>query len=177
MKVFKHSSIILFIFFSFGTLLLQGCSNNNTNRFRFNPKAAPPPYDQSQAVRDTTLSGGIKIYVIKEGTGPYKVTPNDQIQVKYTGRTANGKVFTTTYTKNSITSNSTNITDLYPYPERNSSPLVEGLRRGLLGMQEGEKRIIRVPPSMGYTSSGTSIHGVNVYNKTLVYDVQLVKIY
>ncbi|HYW35847.1 MAG TPA: hypothetical protein VE868_10605, partial [Balneolaceae bacterium] len=79
MKVFKHSPIILLIFFSFGTLLMQGCSNNNTNRFRFNPKAAPPPYDQSQAVRDTTLSGGIKIYVIKEGTGPYKVTPNDQI--------------------------------------------------------------------------------------------------
>jgi hypothetical protein len=42
--------------------------------------------------------------------------------------------------------------------------------------KEGEKRIIRMPPSRGFTSSNSFMHHVNLYHKTLIYDVELVRI-
>jgi FKBP-type peptidyl-prolyl cis-trans isomerase len=117
--------------------------------------------------------------VVKKGSGPFKVAPRDVIQVRLTGRTANGKIFKTSYTPPDKGSNTTILQNLTPNPIRirgRTILLVKGLRRGLLGMKKGEKRIITVPPSMGYVNSGREVHGVKVYNKKLIYNVQLVRI-
>jgi FKBP-type peptidyl-prolyl cis-trans isomerase len=175
----KHLNRLLPVFILFAVFLaLQSCSDNNRNPFinRFEPKAAPPPYDSTQAVQDSTLGGGLKIYVIKKGDDTFRVSPNDAIQVRYTARRADGKIFQTTYHKNGLNGNTKVLYNLYPYPSGQVSPLQKGFRKGLLGMKEGEERIIRVPPSMGYTSSNASINGVNVSNKTLIYDVELLQI-
>jgi hypothetical protein len=178
----KHITKLFPVFILFAALLvLQSCGDNR-NPFiqRFEPEAAPPPYDSTQAVQDSTLDEGLKVYVVKKGNDTFKVSPNDAIQVRYTARRADGKVFQTTYHKNDLNGNAEILYNLYPHPSlgpRGSvSPLQKGFRKGLLGMKVGEKRIIRVPPSMGYTSSNASINGVDVYNKTLIYDVELLEI-
>jgi FKBP-type peptidyl-prolyl cis-trans isomerase len=178
------STIIALILLVGSTFALQSCDQNTGFYQTFFPKAAPPPFDSTTAVSDSALSEGTKIYIVKEGTGHFHVVYQDQLIVRLTGRTARGKIFRTSYTKLKSSSNTTTLPNLTPIPitistqlgARTVPPLVDGLRNGLLGMKEGEKRIIRVPPSQGYTSSNSFMHHVNLYHKTLVYDVELVRI-
>jgi FKBP-type peptidyl-prolyl cis-trans isomerase len=53
----------------------------------------------------------------------------------------------------------------------NTSSLVytQGFREGVLGMHLGEKKVLIVPPNLGYAGSTASIA-----NDTLYYDVQLI---
>jgi FKBP-type peptidyl-prolyl cis-trans isomerase len=182
MKLF--STIIVLILLAGSCLMLQSCDQNQGFYQTFFPKAAPPPFDSTAAVRDSALPGGTKIYVVHQGTGPFQVVYQDQLVVRITGRTAKGKIFRTSYTKRKSEPSTTTLNNLTPVPvtivtrlgPRTVSPLVAGLRNGLLGMKEGEKRIIRVPPSRGFTSSNSFMHRVNLYQKTLIYDVELVRI-
>ena len=155
-------------------LLIQSCDDNSTGP---DFSAAPEPYDRTAAVRDSSLGEGLEIFVIQDGEGPYEVTPNDQIQVRYTGRTADGEIFDTTYRPSSTTDNSRILSNLTPGPKSNQSPLIEGFRKGLVGMEEGEKRIIEIPPSLGYSDSTPGTNGFNLRNDTLIFDVELIRIF
>lgn len=162
-----------------GIFLVQGCDQGNRFIRTFFPEAAPPPYDSTAAISDTTLAGGTTIYTIKQGEGPFNVRYRDKVKVYLTGRTADGKIFRTSYTKREGFPSTTVLPNLTPYPVQikfNTYYLIEGLRKGLIGMKEGEKRIIRVPPSQGFTSPDTYKHGVKVSGKTLIYNVKLVQI-
>jgi FKBP-type peptidyl-prolyl cis-trans isomerase len=177
MKV--SSTIVLLAVLICGSFVLQSCDNNNGYYRTFFPEAAPPPYDSTGAVSDSTLPGGTKIYTIKEGSGDFQVVYQDQIVVRITGRTGKGKIFETSFTKREGSSNSKVLQNLTSTPIQGQFTtyyLVEGLRKGLLGMKKGEQRIIRVPPSMGYTDSDSYENGRKVYGKTLIYDVELVQI-
>jgi FKBP-type peptidyl-prolyl cis-trans isomerase len=65
------------------------------------------------------------------------------------------------------------------YRERNPDPVrfsltevIRGFREGIVGMVEGEKRVLIIPPALGY---GTQ-PGHRLSNQTLRYDVELVAI-
>lgn len=159
---------------------LQACEENS---LRIDFSQAPPPYDHSQAVRDTVLASGLHIYVIEKGSGPFEVTPNDQIQVRYTGRTESGEIFNTSYRENSPTGNTAIFRNLTPNQRAGAAPLIEGLRKGLIGMKEGEKRSIVVPPELGYQTSNRQCNAspctfrIDPRDKTLIFDVELVNIF
>ncbi len=163
-----------------GILFLQSCGGEDP--FSIDYSQVPPPFKISEAVRDSVLPQGVKIYVIEEGDGLFQVTFKDRIVVKYTGRTASGEIFVSSYSRRS--DNDTNfkatLVNLYPYPiqtprsPRPVPPLIEGFRKGLYGMQPGEKRIIVVPPEMG--SNRQTRSGIDLDGKTLVYNVELVEI-
>lgn len=177
MKIFRFIRSACIIFAAF--LFLQACGGKDP--FSVDYSQVPPPYDISEAVRDTILPDGLKIYVIEEGDGPFAVTFKDRIVVKFTGRTASGKVFKSSYARrrDEDTNFKTRLYNLYPYPIRSPitgrviPPLIEGFRKGLYGMEPGEKRVIVVPPEMG---SRQIQNGINLEGKTLIYNVKLVQI-
>ena len=106
------------------------------------------------------VGGKLEIKDTKMGSGaPAKV--GDTLLVHYTGKLTNGKVF------DSSKGDSPFMLVL------GEGMVIEGWDKGLIGLKEGGKRTLRIPPSMGYGASGTE--GIPP-NSTLVFDVELVKI-
>ncbi|MDX1671782.1 MAG: FKBP-type peptidyl-prolyl cis-trans isomerase [Balneolaceae bacterium] len=168
---------IIFITLTGSLLMFTGCGDGGGPT---GPdfSTVPPPFDTTQATSVIEGEEGLKIYVIAEGAGPFEVVVRDQVRIFFTGRRTDGTVFTSSYSNNS--NSPTLFSDLTP--NRSVSgitrvTLVEGLRRGLLGMKENEKRTIVVPPELGYQNlSSPGVNGFNLRNDTLVYDVELVEI-
>lgn len=160
-------------------LLLQACDDD---RRPTGPdySEVPEPFDTTEAVRTISSDDGLMIYIIEEGGGQDSVIYRDEISVRYTGRTKDGEIFESTY-RNGITTPQT-LQNLTPEPKQVSnrpnpvSPLIEGFRRGLLGMVEGEKRTIVVPPHLGYGDREQGQRGSSLQNDTLIFDVELVNI-
>ena len=175
MKLFNKSYFLYLVLLS--VVFLQGCGDNSS-RFDIDfEEAAPPAFDRSQAVRDSSLAEGLQIFVIEEGedTDLRPVTPNDQIQLRYTGRIkSSGEIFDTSYRVNSSTGNTTIFSNLSPGGQ---SSLIEGFRKGLVGMKKGEKRIIEIPPALGYSNAQRGTNGFDLRDKTLVFDIELVTIF
>lgn len=183
MQFFKKSPFLLFALLIFSALLIQSCNDNSTNRptgpdYSF----VPEPYNLSEADTTYTKEGGVEIYIIEEGVCPggieeyCTVQPVDQIGVKYTGRifndgTGGGEIFESTFADSSTTS--AIITNLTPNSTQQQAAQIEGFRRGLLGMKQGEKRVIIVPPSLGYNDSRPGVNGIDLRDKTIRYDVEL----
>lgn len=165
-------------------LLIQACGSGNDRRqIELTP---PEPYDLTSAVSDTTTDKGLKIYIIEEGNGRSEVNFRDEVLVRYTGRKQeNGKAFDSSY-RNGTTTPS-RFQNLTPVPKtfsgRRIEPLIDGfrlgivgLKNGLSGMVEGEKRTIIIPPELGYGSSDKNNRGNQLQDKTLRFDVELVEI-
>ncbi len=182
----------LIIFIS-ALFLLQSCGEDNSpTRVTYNP---PAPYEISEADSSIITEEGLEVHIIDEGYGPFKVTGRDQISAYYTGRTIEngniGRVFDSTYRnestspgvlRNLTTSSITNSQG------RTVSPLIEGFRLGIIGktvgeetvipaMREGEKRVIIIPPSLGYGDAQEGTNGYDLRNDTLRFDIELESIF
>ena len=182
MRFFKTSSILLLALLISSAFLIQGCGDDNNQPTGPDFSNAPDPYNMSDADTTYTKEGGVEIYVIEEGVCPggneefCTVEPVDQISLKYTGRifdggTGEGEIFETTYVDS--TGSSAIITNLTPNSTSQQAAQIEGFRRGLLGMKEGEKRVIIVPPSLGYSDNRPGVNGIDLRDETLRYDVEL----
>lgn len=94
------------------------------------------------------------------GTGP-TAEVGDVIIVNYTGRFENGTVFDTSLGKQ-------------PFTFRlGSGDVIHGWDLGLRGMQVGGKRLLIIPPDLGY---GSSDYGPIPANSTLIFEIELLKI-
>lgn len=153
-------------------LLIQACSNNSTG---VDFSDAPAPFDTTQAVNKTTTDDGLIIYVIEEGAGPFEVVVNDEVEVLFTGRTKDGTIFDSSYRNGStVPSIFRNLTPVNkPAGARAIPKLIEGFRRGILGMKIGERRTIIIPPSLGYGDSQDGTNGFNLRKDTLIFDIEL----
>lgn len=182
MKFFKQSLTPYFLFFISAFFLLQACGEDPyRTRVEFNP---PAPYDTSQPDSSFTTDDGLQIIIVEKGYGPFEVISRDRVSAYYTGRIIEngqiGKVFDSTY-KNDVESPGV-LRNLTPTPitspsGQQVSPLIEGFRRGLLGMTEGEKRVVIIPPSLGYGDSREGTNGYNLRNDTLRFDIELDQIF
>lgn len=158
-------------------LLLQACGEDRFTGPNYD--SVPPPFvDIHQVAPDSTTEDGLEFYFIEEGSGPFEVTSNDQIRVRYTGRKENGEIFESTYA-NGFDSPRT-FRNLTPESKQTGTgrvePLIDGFRRGLLGMKEGEKRTLVIPPELGYGTSDDESNNSRLKDETLVFDVELVNI-
>lgn len=179
MKLFKKSTPLFYIPLLLVMLFVQSCGEGPSSYY--DVELTPPePYDISKAVSDSTTEDGLQIYVIEEGQGrpEEKVVPRDQVQIRYTGRTADGKAFDSSYKNNTVTM--TTFRNLTPVPVTFSgqrvSPLIDGFRRGIIGMKPGEKRKLIIPPELGYGDPDQNFNAGNLADKTLYFDVELVSI-
>ncbi len=102
---------------------------------------------------------GLKYVVLKEGSGD-KPTPGAMISAHYTGMFLDGQKFGSSVDKGE--------------PIRiqvGTGRVIKGWDEALLDMKKGEKRILIIPPDLGY---GNKQQGPIPPNSTLVFEVELV---
>ncbi len=100
-----------------------------------------------------TLAGGTQIKVLEAGDGP-SPSPDDIVELGYTGRLADGSVF--------------DENEKVPFP---ASGTIPGFSAGLATMQVGGRYRLWIPPEEGYGASGRP--PVIPPDSLLVFDVAL----
>ena len=148
----RYSLLAVTLLFTFA------CSEDDPFFFEDDYSTVPTPFSTTGITPDTTESGLI-IYEIAEGdtSSPVDVGIRDQVTVYYSGRKTNGEYFDSSY-KNSRTT---------PV-QFTVSNLVDGFTEGLIGMKEGQKRVLVIPPNLGYGGTPNALR-----NDTLIFDLEL----
>ena len=104
----------------------------------------------------------LKIEDLVEGTG--KEAQNRQhVQVHYTGWLTDGTKFDSSVDRNQTFSF-----------QLGARQVIAGWDQGVLGMKEGGKRRLVIPPDLAYGSRGAG--GVIGPNETLIFEIELVKV-
>ncbi|WP_411822744.1 FKBP-type peptidyl-prolyl cis-trans isomerase [Leptospira sp. 'Mane'] len=84
------------------------------------------------------------------------------VTVHYTGKLTNGKVFDSSVDRGE------------PFSfDLGSGQVIQGWEKGILGMKEGGKRKLTIPPKFGY---GGRAVGPIPANSTLIFDVELIRV-
>ena len=105
----------------------------------------------------------LKIADMVKGKGSRTVESGDTVKVYYVGKFTNGQVFDSNYEK--------------PKPKRfpmRSTTLIKGWRVGILGMKQGGKRKLTIPPELAFGEKGK--FGRIPPNSTLIFEIELVEI-
>lgn len=127
------------------TLMFQnGPSDNNSNNQVQNPNAG-------LITEDILIGKG------KEAVAGSKVSVN------YVGTLVNGTKFDSSYDRN----------EPFQFILGNGE-VIEGWDKGILGMKEGGKRKLTIPPDMGYGEDGAP--PAIPPNATLIFEVELLKV-
>lgn len=102
-----------------------------------------------------------KIQNLIEGTG-VEVQSGDYITIHYKGWLENGKVFDSSYQRGT------------PFKCRiGVGDVIDGWDMGVIGMKQGGKRKLIIPPQLGY---GNNAIGEIPAGSTLIFEVELVSI-
>ncbi len=145
-------------------ILIGACAGDGNNIYRIDYSGAPDLPDTTQALTDTVTASGLHYYVIAEGEGPYEVAIRSDFDVYITVRLLDDKVIDSSYRNGATTPRS-----MGPSSGTTLNDLVEGVKEGLLGMKEGEHRVLVVPPELAYGSS----EGSKYQYETLVVDLKI----
>jgi len=112
-------------------------------------------------IQETGTVAALRVQEITVGVGD-PVAPGDTVSVQYIGVLPDGTVFDSTDAHGGV-----------PYTfVIGAGAVIQGWEQGLLGMKEGGRRLLAIPPSLGY---GAEANGPVPANATLIFDVQLVK--
>jgi cyclophilin family peptidyl-prolyl cis-trans isomerase len=124
-------------------------------------KAAPVKATTPKASDTVTTASGLKYIVTQKGpVGGAKPAKGTNIKVHYTGRLTDGKVFDSSVTRGQ------------PFEFAvGTGSVIAGWDEALLDMTKGEKRMLIIPPKLGYGDRGAA--GVIPPNATLIFDVEL----
>lgn len=97
----------------------------------------------------------------KQGLGKEAIR-GTTVVVHYTGKLTNGKVFDSSLDRGQ------------PFSfQLGQGQVIQGWERGIVGMKEGGKRKLTIPPKYGY---GERAVGPIPANSTLTFDVELIKV-
>jgi len=100
--------------------------------------------------------GKIQYHVIAQGKGP-EIKPHSSPFVRYTVKTINGSVIGSANQEEFISLDQT----------------TAGLQAGLLGMKEGEKRVLYIHPDLSYGEKGCLLFPPNIL---LIFEIEALKI-
>ncbi|WP_344474420.1 FKBP-type peptidyl-prolyl cis-trans isomerase [Glycomyces algeriensis] len=102
---------------------------------------------------------------VVEGSGA-EAKAGDSVSVQYAGfNWSNGKEFDASWNRGA---------QPFAVSPLGSAPVIQGWNDGLLGAQVGDRRLIVIPPELGYGAAGAG--GVIGPNETLVFVVDVVSI-
>jgi peptidylprolyl isomerase len=107
-----------------------------------------------------TTPTGLKYVVVTEGTGDATPAAGAMVKAHYTGKLLDGTKFDSSYDRG-------NPID-FPVGQ---GRVIKGWDEAFLGMKKGEKRVLIIPPDLGYGPSGRGPIPPNAY---MVFDVELV---
>lgn len=157
------SSILVTLFVS---LLIVSCDTNNDPR-RIDFSDVPEPFSIENPVSVDTTESGLIIYVIEEGSGDLEVIPRDQISFYYTKRYKDDldRIIGSSYANGVTFPHTGPVT-----PTSTRSVISESqFREGVIGMVEGEKRVlVLTPPVFGYLGNSYTYT-----NDTVWIDIEL----
>lgn len=119
------------------------------------------PTDNTSKTTQNTLSAGLKVQVIKEGSGVGAKT-GDMVTVHYTGTLENGTKFDSSVDRNT------------PFAFILGGKVIKGWNEGVVGMKVGETRKLTIPPDLAYGANG--VPPVIPPNSTLIFEIQMLKI-
>lgn len=158
--MFKKLSLLVTL-----SLFILSCDDD---RFFYVPDysdvPAAFPRDES---KKTVRENGLIVYEVQEGYGNFVVNNRDVINGFYTGRLTDGKVFDSSYRDGNTNYTTLNIGGVST--QTGTFLFIEGFRQGFVGMKQGGKRVIVVPPNLGYGGNSNSQY----QNDTLVFDIEV----
>ena len=169
------------VIFLVSTLLLS-CTEDP-----FSTELLPPNFDNVPApfefddVEPIELGDGVKRYVL-DSPGedlPVEVVLRDQIRIHMTLRTGSGDTIYSTYQNNNNTAlvfTVQNFRPGFPVTYGSQQATTDGLRKGVLGMNEGERSVIVVPPELGFKNLEEGSLNEPYRDETLYYDIKLYEI-
>ena len=152
-------SIIILIIILAGAIYLYLPKNNNKMTQTSNQNT---PNQTTQTVLSTSNIQGMKVDVLKEGTGAGAKT-GDLIVVNYVGTLTDGTKFDSSIDRNQPFS--------YTLGQ---NQVIQGWELGILGMKVGEERKLTIPPELAYGAAGRP--PVIPQNATLVFDITMLSI-
>ena len=107
-----------------------------------------------------TTPSGLKYVVVAEGTGEATPSSGTMVKAHYTGKLLNGAKFDSSYDRGTPID--------FPVGQ---GRVIKGWDEAFLAMKKGEKRVLIIPPDLGYGPSGRGPIPPNAY---MVFDVELV---
>lgn len=103
---------------------------------------------------------------VVEGSGGARAAAGDAVSVRYAGfNWSSGKQFDASWDRGAAP---------FEVSPLGSAPVIQGWNDGLLGASVGERRLIVIPPNLGYGAAG--VGGVIGPNETLVFVVDVLAI-
>lgn len=151
----------------------KGSDNLAVNSPSASPEASatlavsPSPTTSPKIVKSQTLADGLKIDDEVIGTGA-TAKAGQTATVNYTGWLSNGTKF------------DSNVDPAFGHVQPFSFQLgqgqvIQGWDEGVAGMKVGGKRILTIPPAIGYGAAGAG-NGVIPPNATLTFEVELLSV-
>lgn len=126
------------------------------------PKSANGVTQGSNMATTSAAEGQLQVQDEKVGTGA-EAKAGDTVSVNYLGTLTSGQKFDSSYDRNE------------PFEFRlGSHQVIEGWEKGIMGMREGGKRVLIIPPEMAYGSEGAP--PVIPPNATLKFEVELLDV-
>lgn len=140
---------------------LAGCDLDAFRSTPLRPTAALlEEFDVNQDDLQTTPSG-LQYADAQEGTGQ-AAQPGNTVVVHYTGRLTNGETFDSSLRRNQ------------PFSfTLGAGEVIRGWDEGVAGMKVGGRRLLVIPPELGY---GRRAVGPIPANSTLVFEVELLAV-
>lgn len=126
------------------------------------PQAAlPGPQSILDELSETGTVSELRIHDFVEGTGA-EATPGSIIVVHYTGVLPDGTVFDSSHNRGE------------PFAfQLGAGQVIQGWDDGFSGMKVGGRRLLAIPPELGYGENGV---GSIPPNATLIFDVELLQV-
>jgi peptidylprolyl isomerase len=127
-----------------------------------NTQPSTQTMDNTNTSQPTNQSAQLHVEVLREGTGT--IAENGKtVSVHYKGTLQDGKVFDSSYDRNT------------PFEFiLGGGQVIPGWELGVLGMKVGEKRKLIIPPDLAYGKDG--FPGVIPENATLTFEVELLDV-
>ncbi len=132
----------------FLTFFFSACGSES-NSFEDDFSTVPAPFS-IEGIQPVETTSGLVYYDIDLGTGNFEVTIRDRVSIFYTKRRNDtGEVFESSYVNGRVSPIASDVS---------SSPIIieEGFIEGILGMKEGGKRVLILPPSLAYGDNENS---------------------
>ncbi len=127
-----------------------------------NPKLAEKPVI---TVPTTPKPSKLEVKDLIVGTGP-EVAPGDDVVMQYAGSSwSTGKEFDSSWSRGKTP---------FPVPNVGQAGVIAGWNQGLIGMREGGRRQIIIPPELGYGAAGRPPD--IAANETLIFVVDAEKV-
>ena len=139
--------------------LLEGLEQRQLEKARAALEASVKEIEEKYPDAVTTPSG-LKYVVVAEGEGDATPAPGTVIQAHYTGKLLDGSTFDSSYKRGTPIA--------FPVGQ---GQVIKGWDEAFLTMKQGEKRVLIIPPDLGYGPAGRGPIPPNAY---MLFDVELV---